>query len=120
VPVIDAPALQSLVGSDCTPVRGDVRVGVCQACGLLQKEISAAWSKLCDEIYGNYRIYHQAAGHEQKARGPEGGQFGPRSELIADFLRRSGGLPAAGAVSTSAAATAPSCAPCISSFPIGR
>src|SRR4029077_10515079 len=80
VPVIEAPALRSLVGSDCTPVSGEVRVGVCPACGLLQKEISEGWSRLCTQIYANYRIYHQAAGHEQKARGAEGGEFGPRSE----------------------------------------
>jgi 2-polyprenyl-3-methyl-5-hydroxy-6-metoxy-1,4-benzoquinol methylase len=98
VPVIEAPALQSLVGSDCTPVAGEVRVGVCRACGLLQKDTSPAWSKLCQEIYGNYRIYHQAAGHEQKARGSRNGQFGPRSELIAAFLRQSISLPHAGCV----------------------
>jgi SAM-dependent methyltransferase len=96
VPVIEAPALQSLVGSDCTPVTGEVRVGVCSACGLLQKDTSPSWSKLCEEIYGNYRIYHQAAGHEQKARGSGDDQFGPRSELIAAFLRRSIELPTAG------------------------
>jgi 2-polyprenyl-3-methyl-5-hydroxy-6-metoxy-1,4-benzoquinol methylase len=98
VPVIEAPALQSLVGSDCTPVTGQVRVGVCLACGLLQKDTSSAWAKLCAEIYGNYQIYHQAGGHEQKARGSADGQFGPRSELIAEFLRRSGDFPSVGAV----------------------
>ena len=73
VPVLDAPALNYLVGSDCTPIRGAVRVGTCENCGLLQKEISPSWQKLCDEIYGNYRIYHQAGGYEQKARSVDGG-----------------------------------------------
>src|SRR5882757_1061413 len=75
VPELVAPALKSLVGSDCTPVTGDVRIGVCEACGLLQKEISPAWSDLCAKIYGNYRIYNQADGQEQKARGVDGGEL---------------------------------------------
>jgi 2-polyprenyl-3-methyl-5-hydroxy-6-metoxy-1,4-benzoquinol methylase len=90
--------LASLVGSDCTPVTGEVRVGVCSACGLLQKDASSAWLKLCAQIYGNYQIYHQAAGHEQKARGSDGGQLMPRSELIARFLRTVGDLPRRGSV----------------------
>jgi 2-polyprenyl-3-methyl-5-hydroxy-6-metoxy-1,4-benzoquinol methylase len=98
LPAIEAPALRSLVGSDCTPVTGEVRVGVCSACGLMQKDTSPTWSKLCAEIYGHYQIYHQAAGHEQNARGSADGLFGPRSELIAEFLCRSGDLPSSGAV----------------------
>jgi hypothetical protein len=92
-----APALRSLVGSDCTPAKGDVRIGVCGACGLLQKKISPAWSDLCARIYGNYRIYHQADGQEQKARSSEGGELKPRSELIAAFLSNAIKLPNNGA-----------------------
>ena len=85
-PELKARAFTSLVGSDCTPASGDVRIGVCRACGLLQKEISPAWSELCAKIYGSYRIYHQGAGEEQKARGTDGGELKPRSDLIAEFL----------------------------------
>ncbi len=88
-----APALEFLVGSDCTPATGDVQVGVCRACGLLQKNNSREWQALCSKIYGDYRVYHQAAGKEQKARGITDGQLAPRSELIANFLRRAGKLP---------------------------
>ena len=93
---LKARALTSIVGSDCTPAAGSVRVGACQACGLLQKDISPAWSELCAKIYSSYRIYHQGAGHEQKARGTDGGQLKPRSELIADFLCNTRKLPQAG------------------------
>ena len=96
VPELKARAFTSIVGSDCTPAVGSVRVGACQACGLLQKEISPAWSELCAKIYGSYRIYHQGAGQEQKARGTDGGQLKPRSELIADFLCNARKLPQAG------------------------
>ena len=90
---LPAPALQSLASSDCMPVKGDIRVGVCGNCGLLQKETSPAWRALCSKIYGNYQIYHQAAGHEQKAMGLTTGEFKPRSDLIADFLKSSHQLP---------------------------
>src|ERR1700733_15697886 len=93
VPELKARAFTSLVGSDCTPASGNVRVGVCEACGLLQKEISPAWSELCAKIYGSYRIYHQGAGQEQKARGTDGGRLKPRSELITDFLCNTMKLP---------------------------
>jgi SAM-dependent methyltransferase len=98
VPVLDAPALNYLVGSDCTPIRGAVRVGTCENCGLLQKEISPSWQKLCDEIYGNYRIYHQAGGYEQKARSVDGGGLEPRSDLIARYLQKTGLAADTGAV----------------------
>jgi SAM-dependent methyltransferase len=95
VPELKARAFTSIVGSDCTPTSGSVRIGVCQACGLLQKDISPSWSELCAKIYGSYRIYHQGAGHEQKARGTDGSQFKPRSELIIDFLCNARKLPQA-------------------------
>ena len=98
VPVLEAPALAFLVGSDCTPVRGEVRVGACSACGLMQKEISPEWQRLCNEIYSNYQIYHQAAGYEQKARSAGGGALGARSDLISAYLGKAGDLPADGAV----------------------
>jgi SAM-dependent methyltransferase len=95
-----APALKTLVGSDCTPVKGvtaDLRIGVCGTCGLLQKEISPAWADLCAKIYGNYQMYHQAAGQEQKARSGDSGPFKPRSELIVDFLADASKLTSNGA-----------------------
>ena len=93
VPELKARAFTSIVGSDCTPASGNIRIGVCQVCGLLQKEISPAWSELCAKIYGSYRIYHQGAGNEQKARGTDGGRLKPRSELITDFLCNTMKLP---------------------------
>ena len=93
-----APALESLASSDCMPVKGDIRVGVCRNCGLLQKEISPAWNALCSKIYGNYQIYHQAAGREQKVLGRDTGAFKARSELIADFLKSSHDFPRNGSL----------------------
>ena len=98
VTALPSPALQFLVGSDCTPVTGNIRVGACPTCGLMQKEISPDWAKLCEQIYGNYRIYHQAAGNEQKARDNSTGEFKPRSELIAGYLHSTLTLPDAGSV----------------------
>jgi len=98
VPVLDAPALQWLVGSDCTPAPGGIEVGSCIQCGLLQKNTSLPWQQLCAKIYGNYQIYHQAAGHEQKARGFGANELRPRSELIAAFLRDRCDFPQHGSV----------------------
>jgi len=86
-----------MVGSDCTPVTGEARIGTCPACGLLQKDTGPSWQQLCDRIYRNYQIYHQAAGVEQKARAPDG-QFTPRSELIARHLAREASLSQNGSV----------------------
>jgi SAM-dependent methyltransferase len=98
VQALPAPALRSLASSDCMPVKGDIRVGVCQNCGLLQKETSPSWRALCAKIYGNYQIYHQAAGREQKVLGRDTGEFKARSKLIADFLQRSHDLPRRGSL----------------------
>ena len=93
-----ASALSCMAGSDCTSVKGCVRIGACRSCGLLQKETSRAWQQLCDQIYGDYQIYHQAGGEEQKARGRGGVRLAPRSELIADFLSKTGTMPQEGCV----------------------
>ena len=99
VEVFTDQPLESLVASDCRPVKGSVDIGGCTKCGLLQKNASAEWKSLCDEIYRGYKIYHQAGGSEQKARG--GGsesKFAPRSELIADFIGAGSTLPERGAL----------------------
>jgi SAM-dependent methyltransferase len=93
VRAIPTRALQFMAGSDCTPVTGEVAIGSCSGCGLLQKHTGAAWQRLCDQIYANYQIYHQAAGIEQKARDPGNWQFAPRSELIARHLSRAASFP---------------------------
>jgi SAM-dependent methyltransferase len=87
-----------MAGSDCTPVTGEAQIGSCPSCGLLQKDTGPSWQQLCDRIYGNYQICHQAAGVEQKARAPGGGQFMPRSELIARHLAREASLSQNGSV----------------------
>ena len=86
-------ALRVMAGSDCTPVNGEAQIGTCPSCGLLQKDTGPAWQQLCRQIYGNYQIYHQAGGAEQKARGPGERQFAPRSELIARHLSQAFSLP---------------------------
>jgi SAM-dependent methyltransferase len=77
-------------------VSGDVPIGTCPSCGLLQKDTGGAWQELCRRIYGNYQIYHQAGGTEQKARGSGGPQLLPRSELIARYVSKSVALPTHG------------------------
>src|SRR5262249_24958842 len=83
---------------DCTPVTGNIEIGVCASCGLLQKNNTSEWQTLCSRIYGNYRVYHQAAGQEQKARGINDGRLAPRSELIVNFLRDAGKTPQVGSL----------------------
>jgi methylase of polypeptide subunit release factors len=59
----------------------------------MQKDTGQAWQELCRRVYGNYQIYHQAGGLEQKARGPDEARFAPRSELIARHVLDSIPLP---------------------------
>jgi SAM-dependent methyltransferase len=73
-------------------------LGACDACGLAQKEISATWSRSCSRIYSQYRIYHQAAGKEQKARGALAGTLAPRSRLLTEFVGTAARLAPAGEV----------------------
>jgi SAM-dependent methyltransferase len=97
VSALPTRALRVMAGSDCTPVNGEAQIGTCPTCGLLQKDTGPAWQQLCRQIYGNYQIYHQAGGAEQKARGPGETQFAPRSELIARHLSQAFSLPQNGA-----------------------
>jgi SAM-dependent methyltransferase len=82
-----------MAGSDCTPVSGDVQIGTCPSCGLLQKDTGPSWQDLCRRIYGSYQIYHQAGGTEQKARGSGEAQLAPRSQLIARYVSQAIVLP---------------------------
>lgn len=90
--------LRRLVSSDCQPQEAELLLGACDACGLVQKENSSAWGKLCDRIYSNYRIYYQAAGKEQKVRSLVDDSFGERSVHLTAFLATQGRLPRQGRI----------------------
>jgi SAM-dependent methyltransferase len=96
VVAVPSPALRFLAGSDCTPVRGNVQIGTCPSCALLQKDTGPSWQDLCARIYKHYQIYHQADGTEQKARGSGATQLAPRSELIASRVSQSVAAPKQG------------------------
>ena len=78
--------LKGLVSSDCQPANISCNIFYCDKCELVQKEIDAEWLNAADNIYQNYKIYHQAAGEEQKVRSLDGLKFESRSELIVHWL----------------------------------
>lgn len=79
------PAL-ARVTSDCRPFRPGGRLGLCPACGALQKIVDAAFDADCAEIYARYRLYHQGQGAEQRIFDQRTGASRPRSALIIDHL----------------------------------
>jgi SAM-dependent methyltransferase len=86
IPEAQSRPASDFVASDCQPVRADLAHCICASCGLAQKRITPAWTNACERIYADYRIYHQAAGKEQKARSVISGRFAARSELLTEML----------------------------------
>ncbi|NQU61778.1 MAG: class I SAM-dependent methyltransferase, partial [Rhodospirillales bacterium] len=70
------------VTSDCRPWKDGGRLGVCDLCGTVQKNAGAAWQTGAEEIYQEYKIYHQAGGVEQAAFDPASGAPSERSRII--------------------------------------
>lgn len=78
------------VTSDCKPWAAGGWLGVCRACGGVQKRMDAAWRAEIERVYREYTIYHQSGGAEQSAFSAGTGQAMARSERIVDRLVRSG------------------------------
>jgi 2-polyprenyl-3-methyl-5-hydroxy-6-metoxy-1,4-benzoquinol methylase len=84
------------VTSDCRPWPAGGRIGVCAACGAVQKPADQAFLAEIDDIYRSYTIYHQAAGAEQAVFEQSSGLPASRSVKLLGTFRRSVGLAAEG------------------------
>ncbi len=93
-----APGFADLtrVTSDAKPFRAGGLLGVCRACGTVQKPVTAAWQAEADEIYGAYAIYHNAGGTEQAVFTGGGGFPASRSARVVREVRERVPLPASG------------------------
>lgn len=78
------------VTSDCKPWAAGGWLGVCRACGGVQKRMDAAWRAEIERVYREYTIYHQSGGAEQSAFSAGTGQAMARSERIVHRLVQSG------------------------------
>ena len=84
------------VTSDCRPWPAGGRIGVCRACGAVQKPADAAFLAEIDDIYKTYTIYHQAAGAEQAVFEQASGLPASRSVKLLDTFRRHADLKPTG------------------------
>jgi len=85
------------VTSDCKPYPAGGRIAECPACGAVQKPNDAAWRADCAAIYEAYDNYALTGGVEQSVRGgPDGRDYGPRSDLVLGAYRRALGLAETG------------------------
>ena len=84
------------VTSDCLPFRDSGRLLLCPACGAAQSPGDAQWFQEIAEIYRAYDVYHQSGGVEQHVRDAATGQFRRRSDVLADRLAATNGVPSSG------------------------
>ena len=84
------------VTSDCRSWPAGGRIGVCRACGAVQKPADNAFLAEIDNIYRGYAIYHQGAGAEQAVFEQASGLPASRSIKLLDTFWRHAGLNAAG------------------------
>lgn len=89
-------ALLRRVTSDCKPWAAGGWLGVCRACGGVQKRMDAGWREEIERVYREYTIYHQSGGTEQAAFSAATGQGVARSERIVERLVQSGLVGARG------------------------
>lgn len=77
------------VSSDCRPFPAGGELGICGACGAVQKPDTTQWRADCSRIYGAYEMFRQAQGHaEQAIFDADQGVARRRSEVLLDRLRR--------------------------------
>jgi SAM-dependent methyltransferase len=84
------------VTSDAKPFPTGGELAICEACGTVQKPITAEWQAEADAIYGAYTIYHNAGGAEQNVFNGGGGQPASRSSRLVQQIRERVGLPERG------------------------
>ena len=84
------------VTSDCRAWPAGGRLGVCRACGAVQKPADEAFLADIDAIYKSYTIYHQAAGAEQAVFEQSSGLPASRSVRLLETFRDRAGLKSTG------------------------
>lgn len=84
------------VTSDCKPWAAGGWLGVCHACGGVQKRMDARWREEIEQVYREYTIYHQSGGSEQPVFSAVTGQSQARSERIVARLVQSQPMRSAG------------------------
>jgi 2-polyprenyl-3-methyl-5-hydroxy-6-metoxy-1,4-benzoquinol methylase len=84
------------VTSDCLPFRDGGRLLLCSACGAAQSPGDAQWFQEIAEIYRAYDVYHQSGGVEQLVRDAATGELRRRSDVLADRLAATNGVPSGG------------------------
>lgn len=84
------------VTSDCRAWPAGGQLGVCRACGTVQKPADDAFLADIDAIYKSYTIYHQAAGAEQAVFEQVSGLPASRSVKLLDTFRSQAGLKSTG------------------------
>jgi len=84
------------VTSDCRPWPTGGRIGVCRACGAVQKPADDAFLTEIDDIYRSYTIYHQAAGAEQAVFEHASGLPASRSVKLLGTFRQHANLKPTG------------------------
>ena len=70
------------VTSDCRPWRRGGSIGLCTHCGGIQKPLDDAYRHELSAIYGEYVMYAQSGGAEQRSIDAAAGALAPRSEQI--------------------------------------
>jgi 2-polyprenyl-3-methyl-5-hydroxy-6-metoxy-1,4-benzoquinol methylase len=93
------PGFETLarVTSDCKPWRRGGHLGVCAACGVVQKAFDPQWAAECRHVYSEYSIYHQASdGAEQAVFDSGSGGMASRSDRLIDGLVATGLLRESG------------------------
>ncbi len=86
------------VTSDCRPWPFKNRIAACNLCGLIQKELTADWSKSTKQVYDQYEIYAQASGREQLSFDQNSGIKKGRSDKIVEWIKSTNELPQCGAL----------------------
>ncbi|MFM8379865.1 MAG: class I SAM-dependent methyltransferase [Planctomycetia bacterium] len=84
------------VTSDCRAWPAGGRIGVCRACGAVQKPADEVFLAEIDDIYRSYTIYHQAAGAEQAVFEQSSGLPASRSVRLLDTFRHHANLAPTG------------------------
>jgi 2-polyprenyl-3-methyl-5-hydroxy-6-metoxy-1,4-benzoquinol methylase len=98
--LMEFPGFSSLsrVTSDCVPFRKGGKLFICAECSVAQEVPDDRWSAEINEIYGNYRIYHQAGGLEQQVLDGQSGELRSRSEILVNRLSSMPGVPKSGKI----------------------
>lgn len=84
------------VTSDCQPWPAGGQLGVCAACGCIQKVIDPVWLDEISRIYAAYTIYEPSGGIEQSVFDQGSGRASPRSVRLVEQVQAHVSLPASG------------------------